>query len=413
MPLPDLLELRALDTASLVRRAQDSGVAYPGAMSRQQLVFEILCAEAGPGDRVAGSGVLEVLPDGFGFLRDPGANFLPGPDDVYVSPSQIRRFNLRTGDEIAGRIRAPKDNERYFALIKVEQLNGEPPEDDAVLRSFDLLTPRAPSARLILEHAPGELSTRMLDLFCPLGKGQRGLIIAPPRAGHVELLRAVAEGLHHNHPELHLCALLVDARPEDAAELRRALPIELVSTTFEEPPARQVQVAELLLARCQRLVERGRDVVLLVDSITKLARAAHRAAGHPISGTLDAEAMLKPKRLMAAARDTEEAGSLTVLASALTETGATVDSLILQELSGVANLEIVLDAEAAAERWLPALDLSHSRTSGEVSLREPKELERVGTLRQALQGRAAEDLEWVAERLGEHPRNSELLAGIP
>ncbi|MCB9758312.1 MAG: transcription termination factor Rho [Alphaproteobacteria bacterium] len=414
MPPLDLSELKALPADALVSAARRAGVVNPGTLPRQQLIFEVLRAGNEAGDAVGG-GVLEVLPDGFGFLRDPGANYLPGPDDIYVSPSQIRRFNLRTGDEVRGRIRSPKDNERYFALIRLLSLNGQEPDDVAEPRSFDELTPLHPEEALGLEHDPAELTTRLVDLFAPLGKGQRGLIVAPPRTGKTVLLQRIAHALAENHPEVHLMVLLIDERPEEVTEMRRSVRGEVIASTFDEPATRHVQVAEMVIERARRLVERGQDVVILLDSITRLARAYNHvapASGKLLSGGLDAAALHRPKRFFGAARNIEEGGSLTILATALIDTGSRMDEVIFEEFKGTGNMELVLDRRVANRRIFPAVDLLRSGTRRDEKLLDPGALARVDLIRQALAGQPVQDMEWVLRALREHADNATLLDSV-
>ncbi len=361
---------------------------------------------------VRSSGVLEVLPDGFGFLRDGARSYLPSPDDIYVSPSQIRRFELCTGDEVVGEVRAPKDNERYFALIRVQSVNGGDPDDGGPNRNFDQLTPLHPDQALTLEHPSGEASTRLIDLFTPIGKGQRGLIVAPPRVGKTVLLQHIAQALAANHPNVHLMVLLIDERPEEVTEMVRTVKGEVLSSTFDEPASRHVQVAEMVLERARRLVERGRDVVVLLDSITRLARAYNNtvpSSGKLLSGGVDAAALHRPKRFFGAARNLEEGGSLTILGTALVDTGSRMDDVIFEEFKGTGNMELVLDRAVADRRIFPALDVLRSGTRREEKLLAPEALARADLLRQALQGSPARDMAWLLEQLRRHPTNAELL----
>ncbi len=364
------------------------------------------------GGSVRNSGILEVLPDGFGFLRDPAQSYLPGPDDIYVSPSQIRRFDLHTGDEVVGEVRAPKDNERYFALIRVNSVNGADPDRGGPARDFDSLTPLHPDQAFTLEHDPHEVSTRLMDLFTPVGKGQRGLIVAPPRVGKTVLLQNIARALAANHPEVHLMVLLIDERPEEVTEMVRTVQGEVLSSTFDEPASRHVQVAEMVLERARRLVERGRDVVVLLDSITRLARAYNNtvpSSGKLLSGGVDAAALHRPKRFFGAARNLEEGGSLTILGTALVETGSRMDDVIFEEFKGTGNMELVLDRGVADRRIFPALDVLRSGTRREEKLLSPGDLARSDLLRQALQGSPVRDMEWLLDLVRRHPTNAELL----
>jgi transcription termination factor Rho len=356
--------------------------------------------------------VLEVLPDGFGFLRDTGQSYLPGPKDVYVSPSQIRRFDLRTGDEVVGDVRPPKDNERYHALIRVNAINDADPESANNGRQFDRLTPLHPDQLLSLEHEAGEFSTRLIDLFCPIGKGQRGLIVAPPRVGKTVLLQHIAQALTANHPDVHLLVLLIDERPEEVTEMVRSVKGDVLSSTFDEPPTRHVQVAEMVLERARRLVERGRDVVVLLDSITRLARAYNNtvpSSGKLLSGGVDAAALHRPKRFFGAARNLEEGGSLTILGTALIDTGSRMDEVIFEEFKGTGNMELILDRQLADRRIFPALDVLRSGTRREDKLLPPEARARADLLRQALQGNPVRDMEWLRDLLHRHPTNAELL----
>jgi transcription termination factor Rho len=367
---------------------------------------------ATPRGDVRSSGVLEVLPDGFGFLRDPAKSYLPGPDDIYVSPSQIRRFDLCTGDEVLGEVRGPKDNERYFALIRVNSVNGKDPEGPGTARQFDRLTPLHPDQVFTLEHDPNEVSTRLIDLFTPVGKGQRGLIVAPPRVGKTVLLQNIATALAANHPEVHLMVLLIDERPEEVTEMVRTVQGEVLSSTFDEPATRHVAVAEMVLERARRLVERGRDVVVLLDSITRLARAYNNtvpSSGKLLSGGVDAAALHRPKRFFGAARNLEEGGSLTILGTALVETGSRMDDVIFEEFKGTGNMELVLDRGVADRRIFPAMDVLRSGTRREDKLLTLGSLTRSDLLRQALQGSPIRDMQWLLELVRRHPTNAELL----
>ena len=415
MPRLDLNELKALPTEEPVTQARRLGVPAPSGLGRQQLIFEILRIRSHDNAEVTGGGVLEILADGFGFLRDPAMNYLPGPDDIYVSPSQIRRFNLRTGDEIAGVVRSPKEGERYFALIKVEALNGQNPEQSGAKVAFDNLTPQHPRERLRLEHDPEDHTSRMLDLFTPIGKGQRGLLISPARGGRTNVLCSISKSLATNHPELYRIVLLIDERPEDVTELRRALSGEVVASTFDEPAARHVQVAEMVFERARRLVENGRDVVVLLDSLTKLSRAYNQvvpSSGKLLGGTLDPAALHRPKRFFGAARSLEEGGSLTVLATVLSDTGAKMDEIILDEFQGTGNMELVLDRRVAARRVFPATNLAASGTRRDELLYAGWEMGRVALLRQALQGDPLQDMEWLARAMAQFPTNREMLEGM-
>lgn len=355
-------------------------------LRRQDLVFEILKRAARLGD-IFGSGVLEILPDGYGFLRSPDYNYLPGPDDIYVSPSQIRRFGLRTGDTITGTVRPPKEGERYFALLKVDSLNFETSESAKDKILFDNLTPLYPQERLKLEHSPAEYTTRVVDLMAPLGKGQRGLIVAPPRTGKTVLLQNIANAIATNHPEVKLIVLLIDERPEEVTDMLRSVKGEVISSTFDEPPTRHVQVAEMVLEKAKRLVEHKHDVVILLDSITRLARAYNTVvppSGKILSGGVDSNALHKPKRFFGAARNIEEGGSLTIVATALVDTGSRMDEVIFEEFKGTGNAEIHLDRKLMEKRIFPCMDINKSGTRKEDLLVEKNDLNRLWILRKVL-----------------------------
>jgi transcription termination factor Rho len=356
-------------------------------MRRQDMIFEILKRAARLGVDIYGSGVLEILPDGYGFLRSPDYNYLPGPDDIYVSPSQIRRFGLRTGDTVTGTVRPPKDGERYFALLKVDSLNFENTEDGKDKILFDNLTPLYPNQRLKLEHNPGELTTRVVDLMCPLGKGQRALIVAPPRTGKTVLMQNIANAITANHPEVKLIVLLIDERPEEVTDMQRTVKGEVISSTFDEPPTRHVQVAEMVLEKAKRLVEHKHDVVILLDSITRLARAYNTVvppSGKILSGGVDSNALHKPKRFFGAARNIEEGGSLTIIATALIDTGSRMDEVIFEEFKGTGNSEIHLDRKLMEKRIFPCMDINKSGTRKEDLLIEKGDLNRLWILRKVL-----------------------------
>jgi transcription termination factor Rho len=386
-----------------------------GALRRQELIVALVNAQVGAGARgeIIGEGVLETLPDGFGFLRSPESNYLPGPDDIYVSPSQIRRFDLRTGDTVRGAIRPPKESERYFALLKVDAVNYGQPEPPAGRATFDDLTPLFPNQRLLLEHDPKNLSTRIVDLVCPIGKGQRCLIVSPPRAGKTVLLQDMAHAIAANHPEVALQVLLIDERPEEVTDMIRSVKGEVVSSTFDEPAPRHVQVAEMVLDKAKRLVEHGRDVVILLDSITRLARAYNAIAptsGKVLSGGLDSNALHKPKRFFGAARNVEEGGSLTIIATALVDTGSRMDDVIFEEFKGTGNAEIHLDRKLMEKRVFPCLDVNRSGTRKEELLLPEATLNRVWILRQLLHPLAPLDaMELLRDRVGKTANNQEFL----
>jgi transcription termination factor Rho len=371
----------------LLRLAKDLNVEGATGMRKQDLIFALLQAHTERNGMIYGEGTLEILPDGFGFLRAPDYNYLPGPDDIYVSPSQIRRFNLRTGDTISGQIRPPKEGERYFALLKVEAMNHEDPDLARNKILFDNLTPLYPMEMLKLETESDQYSVRIMDLVCPIGKGQRGLIVSPPKAGKTMLLQAIANSLARNHKEVILIVLLIDERPEEVTDMMRSVRGEVISSTFDEPATRHVQVAEMVLEKAKRLVEHKRDVVILLDSITRLARAYNTVVPHSgkiLSGGVDANALHKPKRFFGAARNVEEGGSLTVIATALVDTGSRMDEVIYEEFKGTGNMEIHLDRKLADRRIFPAIDINRSGTRKEELLLDPATLQRVWVLRRVL-----------------------------
>ncbi len=416
---PQRLDLAALKELNIQKLAQVAkGLDIPGAaaMKKQELVFQILRAQAEMEGLIFSEGVLEVLPDGFGFLRAPEYCYLPGPDDIYVSPSQIRKFDLRTGDTISGQIRPPKDDERYFALIKVDAVNFEPPDraKDKVL--FDNLTPLYPQERLRLETVPEQLSTRVMDLMSPLGKGQRALIVAAPRTGKTMLLQAIANAITANHPEVVLIVLLIDERPEEVTDMQRSVHGEVISSTFDEPADRHVQVAEMVLEKAKRLVEHRKDVVILLDSITRLARAYNAVvppSGKVLSGGVDSNALQRPKRFFGAARNVEEGGSLTVIGTALVETGSRMDDVIFEEFKGTGNAEIVLDRKLSDKRVFPAIDILRSGTRKEELLVPAEELNRTWVLRKVLSSLSSvEAMELMVERLAKTRSNKEFLENL-
>lgn len=384
-------------------------------LRRQDLVFEILKRAARLGD-IYGSGVLEILPDGYGFLRSPDYNYLPGPDDIYVSPSQIRRFGLRTGDTITGTVRPPKEGERYFALLKVDSLNFETSEAGKDKILFDNLTPLYPNQRLKLEHNPSEATTRVVDLMAPLGKGQRGLIVAPPRTGKTVLMQQIANAIAHNHPEVKLIVLLIDERPEEVTDMLRSVKGEVVSSTFDEPPTRHVQVAEMVLEKAKRLVEHKHDVVILLDSITRLARAYNTVvppSGKILSGGVDSNALHKPKRFFGAARNIEQGGSLTIIATALIDTGSRMDEVIFEEFKGTGNAEIHLDRKLMEKRIFPCMDINKSGTRKEDLLIEKNDLNRLWILRKVLAPMNVVDaMEFLLGKLESTKTNEAFLKGM-
>jgi transcription termination factor Rho len=411
----NLTELKRKSIKELYELAGELRLESAGSLRRQELIFALINAQGTRGE-IVGEGVLETLPDGFGFLRSPDYNYLPGPDDIYVSPSQIRRFNLRTGDTVAGAIRPPKESERYFALLKVDRVNYDTPEAQAQSIAFDNLTPLYPDRRLNLEFDPRNMSTRIVDLVCPIGKGQRCLIVSPPRAGKTVLLQDIAHALAANHPEVVLLVLLIDERPEEVTDMIRSVRGEVVSSTFDEPAQRHVQVAEMVLEKAKRLTERQRDVVILLDSITRLARAYNTVAptsGKVLSGGIDANALHKPKRFFGAARNIEEGGSLTIVATALIDTGSRMDDVIFEEFKGTGNAEIHLDRKLMEKRVFPCLDVNRSGTRKEELLLENGAQNRVWVLRQLLHPLSPLDaMELLRERLGKTESNREFLGSM-
>src|SRR2546422_772455 len=382
-----LAELKEKNITDLAKIAKDHNIPGASGMRKQELIFQILQAQTEKSGLIFSEGVLESLPDGFGFLRAPEYNSLPGPDDIYVSPSQIRKFDLRTGDTVSGQVRPPKDGERYFALIKVEAVNFEDPEVARSKIFFDNLTPLYPQGRLKMESTKENLTGRVLDLLCPIGKGQRGLIVAPPRTGKTMMLQSIANSITTNHPEVTLIVLLIDERPEEVTDMQRTVKGEVISSTFDEPPQRHIQVAEMVLEKAKRLVEHKRDVVILLDSITRLARAYNAVtppSGKVLSGGIDANALQRPRRFFAAARYVEEGGSLTIMATALIDTGSRMDDVIFEEFKGTGNLEINLDRRLVDKRIFPAIDINRSGTRQEELLLPPDELNRVWVLRKVL-----------------------------
>jgi transcription termination factor Rho len=382
-----LRELKETKIGELVEMAKELGIENAANLRKQDLIFLVLQKKADKDEHIFASGVLECLPDGFGFLRAPDYNYLPGPDDVYVSPSQIRRFGMRTGDTVSGSVRAPKEGERYFALLKVEEVNFQPPEQNAEKVLFDNLTPLYPSKRLGLENQPTNYSTRIIDMMVPLGKGQRCLIVAPPRAGKTVLMQDIANAITTNHPEVKLIVLLIDERPEEVTDMQRSVKSEVVSSTFDEQASRHVQVAEMVIEKAKRLVENKYDVVILLDSITRLARAYNAVvppSGKILSGGVDSNALHKPKRFFGAARNIEEGGSLTIIATSLIDTGSRMDEVIFEEFKGTGNSEIHLDRKLMEKRIFPCLDINKSATRKEELLIPKEDLQRLWILRKVL-----------------------------
>ena len=383
----NLTELKQKKMSDLMDLAAKFKVENPSGMRKQELIFALLQGCAAQNGQIYGEGVLEVLPDGFGFLRSPTYSYMPGPDDIYVSPSQIRRFGLRKGDIISGQIRPPKEGERYFALLRVNEIGLEPPEHSRNLVLFDNLTPVYPDNRFKMENGPKNFSSRVIDILSPIGRGQRALLVAPPRTGKTMMLQNIANSINANHPDVDLIVLLIDERPEEVTDMARTVKAEVVSSTFDEPPQRHVQVTEMVLEKAKRLVERKRDVVILLDSITRLGRAYNAvtpSSGRVLSGGLDANAMQRPKRFFGAARNIEEGGSLTIIATALIDTGSRMDEVIFEEFKGTGNMDLYLDRKLAEKRVFPAIDINRSGTRKEELLLEDGVLNKVWILRKLL-----------------------------
>jgi len=412
----DLVELKDMSIQKLNQIAKDLGVQGYAGLRKQELIFKILQVQAEKSGLIFSEGVLECLPDGFGFLRAPEYNYLPGPDDVYVSPSQIRRFDLRTGDTVSGQIRPPKEGERYFALIKVDAINFEPPEEARNKIFFDNLTPLYPQSRFKMETVKDNYSGRVLDLMTPIGKGQRGLIVAAPRTGKTMLLQSIANSITANHPEVTLIVLLIDERPEEVTDMQRSVKGEVISSTFDEPAARHVQVAEMVIEKAKRLVEHRKDVVILLDSITRLARAYNTVvppSGKVLSGGVDSNALQRPKRFFGAARNIEEGGSLTIVASALIDTGSRMDDVIFEEFKGTGNMEVHLDRKLMDKRVFPAIDITKSGTRKEELLVPKEELNRVFILRRVLNPLSpGESMELLIDKLSKTQSNAQFLSSM-
>jgi len=407
-------ELKQLPIADLVNIAQEMGVENTSRMRKQDIIFAILKAHALKGEDIHGDGVVEILADGFGFLRSSDGSYLAGPDDIYVSPSQIRRFGLRTGDTVSGKIRPPKDSERYFALLKVDQINYDSPDSAKRKILFENLTPLFASRRLVMEQGNGstaDLTARVVDLCAPFGRGQRGLIVSPPKAGKTLMLQNLAHSIEKNYPDCYLIVLLIDERPEEVTEMQRSVKGEVVASTFDEPANRHVQVAEMVIEKAKRLVEHKRDVVILLDSITRLARAYNTvipSSGKVLTGGVDANALQRPKRLYGAARNIEEGGSLTIIATALVDTGSKMDEVIYEEFKGTGNMEIHLSRNIAERRVFPAININRSGTRREDLLLSPEELQRTWILRKILQSMDECDaIEFLLERMKNHKTNAE------
>ena len=408
-----LNDLREKDIAELTTMAEELQIENPSNLKKHELIFAILKATAKDDKAIFGNGVLEILPDGFGFLRSPLYNYLPGADDIYVSPSQIRKFGLRKGDSVEGEIRPPKEGERYFALVKVNEINSQSPEKHKKTVLFDNLTPLYPEKKINLEYHPTNYSTRLIDLFVPQGFGQRCLIVAPPKAGKTVLLQDIANAITANHPESVLIVLLIDERPEEVTDMRRNVNAEVVSSTFDEPATRHVQVAEMVIEKAKRLTEAGKDVIILLDSITRLARAYNTVvppSGKILSGGVDSNALHKPKRFFGSARNIEGGGSLTIIATALIDTGSRMDEVIFEEFKGTGNSEIQLDRKLLEKRIFPALDINKSSTRKEDLLMQPGDLQRSYLLRKVLHPMAPIDaMEFILSRVTKTKSNSDFL----
>jgi len=409
-----IAELKEKNITELTKIARSLDLPGASGMRKQDLIFKILQAQSEKEGHIFAEGVLEILPDGYGFLRSPDYNYLPGPDDIYVSPSQIRKFDLKTGDTISGQVRPPHEGEKYFALVKIEAVNFESPDEARNKILFDNLTPLYPQERIKLETVRENISARVMDLLTPLGKGQRGLIVSPPRAGKTMLLQNVANSITTNHPEVVLMVLLIDERPEEVTDMQRSVKGEVISSTFDEPAARHVQVAEMVIEKAKRLVEHKRDVVILLDSITRLARAYNTIvppSGKVLSGGVDSNALQRPKRFFGSARNIEEGGSLTIIATALIDTGSRMDDVIFEEFKGTGNSEIILDRKLVDKRTFPAIDIQRSGTRKEELLIPKDDLARIWVLRKVLNPLSpVEAMELLIERLAKAQSNSEFLA---
>jgi len=411
-----IAELKEKNITELTKIARTLELPGASGLRKQDLIFKILQAQSEKEGHIFAEGVLEILPDGYGFLRSPDYNYLPGPDDIYVSPSQIRKFDLKTGDTISGQVRPPHEGEKYFALVKIEAVNFESPDEARNKILFDNLTPLYPQERIKLETTRENASARVMDLLTPLGKGQRGLIVSPPRAGKTMLLQNVANSITTNHPEVVLMVLLIDERPEEVTDMQRSVKGEVISSTFDEPAARHVQVAEMVIEKAKRLVEHKRDVVILLDSITRLARAYNTIvppSGKVLSGGVDSNALQRPKRFFGAARNIEEGGSLTIIATALIDTGSRMDDVIFEEFKGTGNSEIILDRKLVDKRVFPAIDIQRSGTRKEELLIPKEDLTRIWVLRRVLNPLSpVEAMELLVERMSKTKANSEFLANM-
>ena len=409
----NIQELKDLNIQTLNQVAKDLGIPGATGLRKQELIFQILKAQTERSGLIFSEGVLETLPDGFGFLRAPEYNYLPGPDDIYVSPSQIRKFDLRTGDTVSGQVRPPKEGERYFALIKVEAINLEHPDVARDRTFFENLTPIYPDNQAQLETTQENLTGRVMDLLTPLGRGQRGLIVSPPRAGKTMILQSIANSLAVNHPDVVLIVLLIDERPEEVTDMQRSVRGEVISSTFDEPAVRHIQVSEMVLEKAKRMVEHGKDVVILLDSITRLARAYNSVvppSGKVLSGGVDSNALQRPKRFFGAARNIEEGGSLTIMATALIDTGSRMDDVIFEEFKGTGNMELILDRRLVDKRIFPSIDINRSGTRKEELLMSKEELHRVWVLRKVLNPLSVtESMELLLEKLGKAKTNADFL----
>ncbi len=412
----NLKELKEQKINDLIVLADTLKIEGANSMRKQDLIFALLQAELEKNGQIYGEGVLEILPDGFGFLRAPDYNYLPGPDDIYISPSQIRRFNLKTGDTVSGQIRPPKESERYFALLKVELVNFEDPEAVRGKILFDNLTPLYPEEKFVIETKTENLSSRIMDMLTPIGKGQRGLIVSPPRAGKTVILQNIANSISSNHKEVVIIVLLIDERPEEVTDMQRSVNGEVISSTFDEPAQRHVQVAEMVIEKAKRLVEHKKDVVILLDSITRLARAYNTVvppSGKVLSGGVDSNALHRPKRFFGAARNMEDGGSLTIVATALIDTGSRMDEVIFEEFKGTGNMELYLDRKLSDRRIFPALDINRSGTRKEELLIDPDDLNRIWILRKILQPLSTIDaMEFLSEKIKDTKNNAEFLASM-
>ena len=412
----DIKELQEMNIHELVEVARGMNIEALSTLRKSELIFKILEGQTEKNGLIYAEGVLQVLAEGYGFLRSAKYNYLPGPDDIYLSPSQIKKFDLKTGDTISGQVRPPKDNERYFALLKVESVNYKDPDKAKKVTLFDNLTPLYPEQMLNLEHDPKNMTTRLINLMAPIGKGQRGLIVSPPRAGKTVILQKIANAITTNHPEVHLIVLLIDERPEEVTDMARSVKGEVVSSTFHEPAERHVQVANMVLAKSRRLVENGMDVVILLDSITRLARAHNAVVPHSgkiLSGGVDSNALQKPKRFFGAARNIEDGGSLTIIATALIETGSRMDEVIFEEFKGTGNMELVLDRKIAGRRVYPAVDIFKSGTRKEDLLLDPKDLAKIWVLRKYLSDyNPTEAMEFLIDKLSKTKDNQQFLGAM-